>query len=173
MPMNKKTLLLSLTILNILLFTSIFRSIKEEERASLRDTANFIEENNRGLQLNYKQERPRDDYQDGVNKLDFDTKSTQHPNTDSPKVFQHSAGPTPIILHTYMRSGSSFVGDLLKAGTGTYYTFEPIHALQFTIRHMVPIRYLNKPSKTLVCPGLGTDSMAFQNVGEPATLRPG
>ncbi|XP_021351459.1 carbohydrate sulfotransferase 1-like [Mizuhopecten yessoensis] len=53
------------------------------------------------------------------------------------------AGPIPILLVTYMRSGSSFVGDLLKAYPKTFYAFEPLHILQVDVRKQRPIRYFD------------------------------
>ncbi|XP_033759566.1 carbohydrate sulfotransferase 1-like [Pecten maximus] len=52
-------------------------------------------------------------------------------------------GPIPILLVTYMRSGSSFVGDLLKANPKTFYSFEPLHKLQVDVRNQRPIYYLD------------------------------
>ncbi|XP_060073929.1 carbohydrate sulfotransferase 1-like [Ylistrum balloti] len=53
------------------------------------------------------------------------------------------SGPIPILLVTYMRSGSSFVGDLLKANPETFYSFEPLHKLQFDVRQNKSILYFD------------------------------
>ncbi|XP_069103591.1 carbohydrate sulfotransferase 1-like [Argopecten irradians] len=52
-------------------------------------------------------------------------------------------GPTPILLVTYMRSGSSFVGDLLKINPKTFYSFEPLHKLQAEVIKEKPVYYLD------------------------------
>ncbi|XP_069134009.1 carbohydrate sulfotransferase 1-like isoform X2 [Argopecten irradians] len=38
-------------------------------------------------------------------------------------------GPSPVIILTYMRSGSSFLGEIFQANPQTFYWFEPVHEL--------------------------------------------
>ncbi|XP_033759099.1 carbohydrate sulfotransferase 1-like [Pecten maximus] len=156
MIMRGNTILLSLTIVNVLLFTYIFRSVKQEELDTLRNKFNLIDEYS-NTDLSDKTDPLKE-----LNEDDLDGSQAvkvkpivspaqqgevkENLPLDQPTLA--TTGPTPIILHTYMRSGSSFVGDLLKAGAETFYTYEPVHALQFTIRRLAPIRYLDSPSKT-------------------------
>lgn len=43
-----------------------------------------------------------------------------------------SASPSiAVIVLTYMRSGSSLVGDILQQSPGAFYIYEPLHVLQF------------------------------------------
>ncbi|XP_021338942.1 carbohydrate sulfotransferase 5-like isoform X2 [Mizuhopecten yessoensis] len=37
--------------------------------------------------------------------------------------------PVPIVITTYMRSGSSFLGEILQANPDTFYWFEPVHEM--------------------------------------------
>ncbi|XP_069122199.1 carbohydrate sulfotransferase 1-like [Argopecten irradians] len=54
-----------------------------------------------------------------------------------------SEGQQTVILLTYMRSGSSFTGQILQAAPSAFYWFEPMHQLlnRFTTRK--PIQFLN------------------------------
>ncbi|XP_060080734.1 carbohydrate sulfotransferase 5-like [Ylistrum balloti] len=40
-----------------------------------------------------------------------------------------SPSPIPVIILTYMRSGSSFLGEILQANPDTFYWFEPVHEI--------------------------------------------
>ncbi|CAC5421279.1 CHST1 [Mytilus coruscus] len=46
--------------------------------------------------------------------------------------------PTPIIILTYMRSGSSLVGDILQQSKDVFYLFEPLRLPQFKLRKQQP-----------------------------------
>ncbi|XP_069119099.1 carbohydrate sulfotransferase 1-like [Argopecten irradians] len=155
MFMRGNTILISLTVINILLFTYIFRSVKKEEldlqRTMIDKSREFdLRENNdqvRKSQGSWKEIKAGEVKQSVKRDLPL---STENIGVEQPPVETLNppyTGPTPIILHTYMRSGSSFVGDLLNAAEGTFYTYEPVHTLQFTIRRLEPIRYLNRPAK--------------------------
>ncbi|XP_033751826.1 carbohydrate sulfotransferase 1-like [Pecten maximus] len=53
-------------------------------------------------------------------------------NTSGPRqsaYVQDNNGPIPVIILTYMRSGSSFLGEILQANSDTFYWFEPVHEL--------------------------------------------
>lgn len=51
--------------------------------------------------------------------------------------------PTPIVILTYMRSGSSFVGDVLQQNKDVFYLFEPLRLPQFAIRKNKTYHSLN------------------------------
>ncbi|KAJ8316428.1 hypothetical protein KUTeg_006442 [Tegillarca granosa] len=53
------------------------------------------------------------------------------------------SGPSHIIILTYMRSGSTFIGDVLQEDPGVFYLFEPLRILQFMMRDNESIVYLN------------------------------
>lgn len=46
--------------------------------------------------------------------------------------------PTPIVILTYMRSGSSLVGDILQQSKDVFYLFEPLRLPQFKLRKQQP-----------------------------------
>ncbi|XP_076112998.1 carbohydrate sulfotransferase 1-like isoform X2 [Mytilus galloprovincialis] len=46
--------------------------------------------------------------------------------------------PTPIVILTYMRSGSSLVGDILQQSKDVFYLFEPLRLPQFRLRKKQP-----------------------------------
>ncbi|XP_063420489.1 uncharacterized protein LOC134705699 [Mytilus trossulus] len=46
--------------------------------------------------------------------------------------------PAPIVILTYMRSGSSLVGDILQQGKDVFYLFEPLRLAQFRLRKKQP-----------------------------------
>lgn len=52
----------------------------------------------------------------------------------SPGLNTPARHPTPIVILTYMRSGSSFVGDVLQQNKDVFYLFEPLRLPQFAIR---------------------------------------
>ncbi|OWF42306.1 carbohydrate sulfotransferase 5-like [Mizuhopecten yessoensis] len=46
-----------------------------------------------------------------------------------------------------MRSGSSFLGNVLQANPDVYYLFEPLHAIQFAVRSQETFYFLNGTSR--------------------------
>lgn len=46
-----------------------------------------------------------------------------------PTQLANSSSPIQVIVFTYMRSGSSLVGDILQHGDEAFYVFEPLHQL--------------------------------------------
>ncbi|XP_060067731.1 carbohydrate sulfotransferase 5-like [Ylistrum balloti] len=55
--------------------------------------------------------------------------------------------PIPVILLTYMRSGSSFLGSVLQTNPDVYYLFEPLHAIQMAVRSQETFTFLNGTSR--------------------------
>lgn len=53
------------------------------------------------------------------------------------------SGPVPVVILTYMRSGSSFCGDVLQASDDVFYLFEPLRTIQFHFRKSNTFYYLN------------------------------
>ncbi|XP_062600211.1 carbohydrate sulfotransferase 1-like, partial [Saccostrea cucullata] len=56
-------------------------------------------------------------------------------------------GPVPAVILTYMRSGSSFFGEMLQASEDVFYLFEPLRTIQFHIRKSNTFRYLDGGSR--------------------------
>nr|XP_034301080.1 uncharacterized protein LOC117681315 isoform X2 [Crassostrea gigas] len=53
------------------------------------------------------------------------------------------SGPVPVVILTYMRSGSSFCGDVLQASDDVFYLFEPLRNVQFHFRNSSAFDYLD------------------------------
>ncbi|XP_033758191.1 carbohydrate sulfotransferase 5-like [Pecten maximus] len=71
-------------------------------------------------------------------------KTIIHEQSSKGKNIQnHGRAPIPIILLTYMRSGSSFLGSVLQANPDVYYLFEPLHAVQFAVRSKETFTFLD------------------------------
>nr|XP_034301083.1 carbohydrate sulfotransferase 1 [Crassostrea gigas] len=49
----------------------------------------------------------------------------------------------PVVILTYMRSGSSFFGEVLQASDDVFYLFEPLRTIQFHFRKSNTFYYLN------------------------------
>ncbi|KAL4225447.1 hypothetical protein ACF0H5_016137 [Mactra antiquata] len=54
-----------------------------------------------------------------------------------------SFGPIPVLLLTYMRSGSSLTGDILQHARGAFYVYEPLHLIQQGVVHDFPLTHPN------------------------------
>ncbi|XP_061164345.1 carbohydrate sulfotransferase 1-like [Saccostrea echinata] len=61
--------------------------------------------------------------------------------------YSTASGPMPAVILTYMRSGSSFFGEMLQASEDVFYLFEPLRTIQFHIRKSNTFRYLDGGSR--------------------------
>ncbi|KAL5020986.1 hypothetical protein ScPMuIL_000141 [Solemya velum] len=52
--------------------------------------------------------------------------------------------PTLLLILTYMRSGSSFLGDIFREGQNTFYVYEPLHGLKTALGHNKTVTFLNE-----------------------------
>jgi len=43
---------------------------------------------------------------------------------------EYVTGPTPVVVVTYARSGSTFLGAVLKLNKDVFYIYEPLHFLK-------------------------------------------
>lgn len=57
-------------------------------------------------------------------------------------------GPVPVVILTYMRSGSSFFGEVLQASDDVFYLFEPLRTVQFHFRKSNTFYYLNGKNRS-------------------------
>ncbi|XP_063406164.1 carbohydrate sulfotransferase 4-like [Mytilus trossulus] len=57
------------------------------------------------------------------------------------------ARPTPVIILTYARSGSSFLGDIIRQAEEVFYVFEPLHFLDHHI-HLDRLTFFNGTTRT-------------------------
>ncbi|XP_076084579.1 carbohydrate sulfotransferase 1-like [Mytilus galloprovincialis] len=55
-------------------------------------------------------------------------------NTTTPAI--NETRPSPVIILTYARSGSSFLGDIIRQTEEVFYVFEPLHFLRNSHRSM-------------------------------------
>ena len=53
---------------------------------------------------------------------------------------------TPVIILTYMRSGSSLTGEIMQQHPDAFYVFEPLRMLTITFRDKLPLQFLNGTS---------------------------
>ncbi|OWF54671.1 Carbohydrate sulfotransferase 3 [Mizuhopecten yessoensis] len=60
---------------------------------------------------------------------------------------EENRGPVPVIILTYMRSGSSFTGQILQAAPSTFYWFEPMHKLLVNFTPGNTFQFLNGVSR--------------------------
>ncbi|XP_022322129.2 carbohydrate sulfotransferase 1-like isoform X1 [Crassostrea virginica] len=56
-------------------------------------------------------------------------------------------GPTPVVILTYMRSGSSFFGEVIQASDDVFYLFEPLRTIQFQLRKNKTFHYLDNKTR--------------------------
>ena len=64
-------------------------------------------------------------------------------NMRQPLFKQEVRGPTQVLLLTYMRSGSSLVGDILQHMPDAFYVYEPLRMLGVINKRNASIRYVN------------------------------
>lgn len=62
-------------------------------------------------------------------------------------VIDLGSGPVPVVILTYMRSGSSFCGDVLQANDDVFYLFEPLRSVQFHFRESNSFNYLDDKNR--------------------------
>lgn len=52
-------------------------------------------------------------------------------------------GPTAVVILTYYRSGSTFLGDIINQSKDVFYVFEPL----FYLTHVSTLNYYNRSKR--------------------------
>ncbi|XP_069100945.1 carbohydrate sulfotransferase 4-like [Argopecten irradians] len=58
-------------------------------------------------------------------------------------VSDSTSAPVPILIVSYMRSGSTFTSDVIASHPSSYYIFEPLRYIVPKIKHQYPIQLIN------------------------------
>lgn len=48
-----------------------------------------------------------------------------------------------VVILTYMRSGSTFTGDIIQRNPDVFYVFEPLHSVERFLRGKVNLMFFN------------------------------
>ncbi|RUS69284.1 hypothetical protein EGW08_022952 [Elysia chlorotica] len=78
----------------------------------------------------------------GLNE-DVESRGTGHGHAQREETPERGPRPTKLIILTYMRSGSSYVGNLLERSPQVYYLYEPLYSTQVNFGHWGKFRYLD------------------------------